>query len=266
MPLTISQLHVYPVKSLRGISLAESDLQLAGLAHDRQWMLVDSKGAMMTQRSHPQMALVDTSLDDGVLVLDTFGMDTHRVPVTDAAMARRSSSVWGSAVSGIDVGDETADWLGQAIGEECRLIAFPASDTRPCDPEYSNPGDHTRYADGFPLLVVTQASLDYLNERLATPVSINRFRPNIVIDGANAHDEDDWRTLRIGDISMRLVKACARCSVPTVDPESGVLAGPEPIHTLSSYRRRDGEVFFGINASPDGEGRLAVGDTVSILD
>lgn len=259
MPLSVSEIHVYPVKSLRGISLESSHLGSAGLALDRQWMVVAPDGRMMTQRSHPQMALVETAIDGDILVLDSFGMQPHRVPRTKASMRRVSSDVWGSGVSGIDLGEETAGWLGQAIGAPCRLVAFPAADTRPCDPSVSQPGDHTRYADGFPLLITTQASLDDLNGRLEQPVGMQRFRPNVVIDGSEPYAEDHWSRIVVGEIPLRVIVSCARCSVPTVDPEAGVLAGPEPIQTLSGYRERDGEIFFGVNAAPDCEGIIETG-------
>ncbi len=264
MTITVSELHIYPVKSLRGIPLQTSNLDYSGLRYDRRWMVVTPDGIMLTQRTHPQMALVEPAIDDDCLVLDAFGMKSHRVPPTDAAMPRVASAVFGSEVSGIDVGDETANWLTQAIGEECRLIAFPASDTRPCDPAVSKRGDHTLYADGFPLLILGQSSLDDLNARLASPVTMQRFRPNIVVQGSGAFAEDRWDQVAIGDIPLRIVQACARCSVPTVDPDAGVLAGPEPIHTMSSFRERDGEIYFGVNATPDAEGTLSVGDSLNV--
>lgn len=259
MSLSVSEIHIYPVKSLRGVTLESSRLGTAGLAFDRQWMVVTPDGRMMTQRTHPQMVLVETAIDGDTLVLESFGMQPHRVPHTRASMRKVSSNVWGSDVSGFDLGEETAGWLSQAIGDSCRLIAYPAADTRPCDPSVSQPGDHTRYADCFPLLITTQASLDDLNGRLAQPVSMLRFRPNIVIDGCPPFAEDSWRRIVVGDVPLRVVASCARCSVPTVDPESGALMGPEPIHTLSGYRERDGEIFFGVNAAPDAEGIIRTG-------
>ncbi len=259
MTLYVSEIHIYPVKSLRGISLESSAIRFTGLAFDRQWMVISPDHRMLTQRTHPQMALVETALDGERLVLDAFGMPPHRVPTAEATKPKITSDVWGSEVAGVDLGEETATWLSQAIGTPCRLIQFPATDTRPCDPSVSHPDDHTHYADGFPLLITTQPSLDDLNSRLAKPVSMQRFRPNIVITGCAAYDEDHWQEIAIGDISVRLVRSCARCSVPTVDPGTGVLAGPEPIHTLSSYREWKGEVFFGMNATPDAEGVIEVG-------
>ncbi len=259
MALSVSKIHIYPVKSLRGISLQASLLGYAGLAFDRQWMVVTPDYQMLTQRTHPQMALVETAIDDGALVLASFGMSSHRVPSIQTDMARVPSEVWGSAVSGIDLGEETATWLSLAIGTPCRLIAFPAADTRPCDPSLSQPGDHTRYADSFPLLITTQSSLDDLNHRLEQPVSMQRFRPNLVIEGGTPFIEDHWEKIIINRIPLRVVTPCARCSVPTVDFETGRLAGPEPIHTLSQYRERDGEIFFGVNAVPDAEGTIEVG-------
>jgi uncharacterized protein YcbX len=264
MTITLSAINLYPVKSLRGISLQSSFLGLPGLSHDRTWMAVKPDGSFLTQRTHPQMALVETSIENERLVLGCFGMEAHTVATTTADMARCKTSVWGDAVHALDVGDETADWLSQAIGEDCRLVAFPSSETRQCDPSVSKPGDHTRFADAFPLLLISEASLEDLNGRLAQPVTMDRFRPNIVVSGCEAFAEDQWKNIRINGIPLRIVDACERCSVPTIDPTNGTLSGPEPIHTLSSYRQRDGEVYFGVNATPDAEGEISVGDTVVI--
>ena len=265
MTVTVSSLHLYPVKSLGGISMDHCWLGKAGFSYDRAWMAVKPGGRFITQRIYPQMALVQASISDGQLVLDCFGMDSHTVPVTSEVMSPCPTEVWGDAVQALDVGNETAEWLSQAIGEECRLVAFPDSSVRPCDPELSKPGDHTLFADAFPLLIVSQASLDDLNKRLTQPVTMNRFRPNIVIDGCQAFAEDDWLKIKINGVSIRVVDHCARCSVPTIDPDNGTIAGPEPIHTLSSYRQRDGEIYFGVNATAEIEGEITVGDTVIII-
>ncbi|MDA7969104.1 MAG: MOSC domain-containing protein, partial [Gammaproteobacteria bacterium] len=260
----IAELNIYPVKSLTGYAAAECELTRAGLRHDRRWMVVRADGEFLTQRTHPQMALLQTEIRGGQLVLSGFGMDEHVVPAADDGMPRLKSRVWRDSVDAVELGVETAGWLSQALGEECKLVAFPGDRTRQCDRQYAREGEHTHFADGFPLLILSRASLENLNAKLSEPVGMERFRANIVVDGCEPHAEDAWTRMRANGAEIRLVKQCARCSVPTVDPQTGILAGPEPIHTLSTYRDRGGEVLFGMNAVVEREGALRVGDEVEV--
>ena len=264
MNVEISELFIYPVKSLRGVSLETMTLLNSGPEYDRTWMVTDPQGNMMTQREHPQMALIDTNIIEGQLILSTFGMQDWSVPVNQNDLDIVRTNVWGDSIKAERLDNQTNEWLSQALGESCQLIRFAPDEQRPCDPDLSYRGDHTFFADAFPLLILSQASLDHLNSKLENPVAMNRFRPNIVVSGCNAHAEDDWQALHIHETRIRIVDACARCSVPTVDPEMGVLSGPEPIHTLSSYRQRDGEVFFGMNGIPDSEVEIRLGDSVTV--
>ncbi|MEM7561481.1 MAG: MOSC N-terminal beta barrel domain-containing protein [Pseudomonadota bacterium] len=263
--IKVSQIHIYPVKSLAGYSPEEAWLASAGFVHDRQWMIVSPEGRMMTQREHPQMALISASISDDNLVLSSFGMENFSLAVDLESEHQVSTEVFGDRLRGARVSDDADEWLSQALGVECMLVGFPSGQTRPCDPAVSSDGDHTLFADAFPLLILSQASQDQLNEKLQNPVGINRFRPNIVLSGCNPHDEDSWQNISISAVPLRIVDHCARCSVPTVDPDAGVLSGPEPIATLASYRSREGEIYFGVNAAPDQEGRISIGDDVTVL-
>ena len=262
--MNISEIYVYPVKSLKGVSLESASLTAAGLDNDRQWMVVRSDGRFLTQRECPQMALVETAIDHGNLVLDTFGMASHTVEPVSDPNRRISTDVWGSPVSALVHAPATNEWLSQALGVDCQLVSFPGDQPRQCDPENSRKGDHVKFADAFPVLLISQASLDFLNSRLNTPVGMNRFRPNLVVTGCKAHEEDGWESVQVNGLELRNGTPCGRCSVPTVDPDAGVLAGPEPIHTLSSYRQRNGEIYFGMTFIPDTEGRISVGNSVSL--
>ena len=275
--MKITELYIYPVKSLAGISLSASELKHAGLEFDRQWMVVKPDGTFMTQRSHPQMALIETQIVEGQLVLSTFGMDSHTVEHIDKMHCPRlHTKVWGDAVNALEHNTQTNAWLSQAIGEECKLVSFPQEEIRQCDPAVSETGEHTLFSDDFPLLLISRESLDDLNSRLEKPVGMDRFRPNIVVSGCEPFAEDDWvkislNHVRNGDhpvhpsIHLRAVQGCPRCSVPTVDQQTGVLSGPEPIHTLSSYRRKDdGEVYFGMNLIPESTGMIHVGDQLKV--
>lgn len=264
----ISEIHVYPVKSLAGVSLDAAQLNGAGFEFDRQWMVTRPDGSFMTQRNCPQMALVETSVDNGRLTLSSFGMEPHTVaPVEKGGNKRINTQVWEDPVQALEHDAQTSEWLSQALGVDCRLVSFPYDEIRPCDPELSKAGEHTRFADAFPLLLLSQGSLDDLNTRLENPVGMDRFRPNIVVGGCEPLAEDNWKKITVGEVRLRVTTACARCSVPTIDQQTGVSSGPEPIHTLSGYRRReDGEVYFGINLAPETTGVVRTGDPVSILD
>ena len=266
MNITVSAINIYPVKSLGGIALDSAYLDFEGFNHDRAWMVVKPDGQFLTQRTHPQMALIHAEVAHGQLILNTFGMESHTARIANANMNRLQTEVWGDTVFAIDAGDDSANWLSQAIDDECRLVFFPANEVRSCDPQRAQPGDQTRFADGFPLLIISEASLADLNARLENPVGMDRFRPNIVVNGCAAFAEDKWRKIEVNGLPLRIVDRCARCSVPTVDQMTGTLSGPEPIHTLSSYREQDGEVFFGVNAVPDRTGTISIGDTVTLSD
>lgn len=266
--MKVSELYTYPVKSLAGIMLETADLTRTGLRFDRQWMLVEPDGTFMTQRCHPQMVLVQPSLHNGALVLSTFGMEDLVVDTPVPAPENRlRTAVWGDVVNGVIHAGSTNEWLSDAIGTHCRLVRFPDDEIRLCDPDHSSEGDHTYFADGYPLLLASQESLDDLNSRLKEPVGMDRFRPNIVISGCKPYEEDSWRNLEINEVALRFAKHCGRCSVPTVNPVTGMLEGPEPIHTLSGYRQQeDGEICFGVNLVPEATGTLRVGDCITVLN
>lgn len=266
--MKVTELYTYPVKSLAGISLQSATLTETGFQHDRQWMVVEPNGKFMTQREHPQMALIETAMEENKLVLSTFGMERLVVDKPDINQAQRlQTEVWGDRVNGIVHSDDTHQWLSDAIGVDCKLVLFPSSEKRQCDPNYSDDGDNTLFADGFPLLLISQESLDDLNGKLDVAVGMDRFRPNIVVQGCNPFDEDLWKNVQINEVGLRAVKACARCSVPTIDQSRGMLAGPEPIATLSTYRQKEnGEIYFGMNMIPNTLGTIRVGDSASILN
>ncbi len=264
----LSEIHVYPVKSLAGISFDSAQLNKAGFEYDRQWMVVRPDGTFMTQRTYPQMALVKTRVDHGSLTLFSFGMEEHTVAPPERDNCKRiNTKVWGDAVRALEHDTRTSEWLSQALGVDCRLVSFPDDEIRQCSRSVSKAGEHTLFADAFPLLLLSRGSLDDLNARLQNPVGMDRFRPNIVVSGCQPLAEDNWKKITVGDVRLRVTQGCARCSVPTVNQQTGVLSGPEPIHTLSSYRRReDGEVYFGINLVPETTGVVRTGDRVSVVN
>ncbi len=234
---SIASLHIYPVKSCRGIDVASARMTPTGLEWDRRWMLVDGKGKFVTQRTHPLLATISTAIIDGRLELSAAGHPTLVVdPGSDGAA--RSVRVWSDDCSGIDVGDEAAAWLSLVLGNGFRLLRMNDEVPRLADPRYA--GDRKQpvsFTDGYPVLLTSVESLDELNGRLPSPVPMNRFRPNVVIRGVEAYAEDAMAGFRSGTVLLRGVKHCTRCINTTTDQFDGRRdAGSEPLTTLRTYR------------------------------
>lgn len=246
---TIVSLHVYPVKSCRGIGLDSAVLTPTGLADDRHWMLVRPNGRFVTQRELPRMALIMTSVDDTGLVLIAPGMEPLRVPRESNGEAL-AVTVWKFSGSGIDCGSAAAAWCSQFLETDLRLVRFDPAMPRECSPEWTvGTRAFTEFSDGFPILVISRASLAELNSRLPRALPMERFRPNVVIDGVDAYAEDRIHELRGDGATLRIVKPCTRCSITTTDQEVGAVDGVEPLATLKSYRidRELRGVTFGQN-------------------
>ncbi|MCW8831043.1 MAG: MOSC domain-containing protein [Gammaproteobacteria bacterium] len=262
--LIISELAIYPVKSMRQVSLKKSAMDMGGLKYDRRWMVVDADGVMITQRKVVRLCLIQPELTARGLMLTTEAMPEIKVSIPDGRVSRKVK-VWNDECNACDGGDEVASWLSEFLKIECRLVYFPDGETRIVDQDYAQPNDQTAFSDGFPILLTSQASLDDLNSRMDEDVPMARFRPNIVVSGCEAFAEDNWKQLQVGDISLRIVKPCSRCIVPNVDIDSAERR-KEPVKTLASYRKRDNKIFFGQNVVADGEGELEVGMEVKISD
>jgi uncharacterized protein YcbX len=266
----IGALALYPVKSCAGVALERADVDVTGLrargGRDREWMVVDAGGRFVTQRECPALALVRVDPTASHLALTAPGAVALTVPLPSGA--GRDVVVWRDTVSGIDAGDEVARWLAARLARDVRLVRFDTARRRPCDPErVGDSGAHTLFADGYPVLVAGRASLAELNRRLAAkgraPVAMERFRPNVVVDGLEPHDEDHLSTIETAAVTLRLVKPCTRCTITTVDPATGE-PGDEPLATLAGYRmdERWGGITFGMNAIVERAGPIAVGDAV----
>lgn len=263
--LCLTQINIFPLKSAAKISLQSTRLDRFGLSGDRRWMVVDRSGEFMTGRRFPALLRIGVlSLEEG-LVLQALGSNDLQVDKPDSSIASSSVTVWDDRVEAQDCGDEAAHWLSEVLSVPCRLIYMGAHVNRQVDENYASKGVVTSFADGFPLLLIGEASLIDLNERLADPVSMDRFRPNLVVSTEDPFVEDRWRKIRIGQIELSLVKPCGRCIMVTVNPETG-LTGKEPLKTLASYRRQGGEVMFGQNALHHNEGGMQLGDSVEVLE
>ena len=251
--MVLTALYRYPVKSLRGESHSRLDVRRRGLLGDRDWMLVDDAGRFVTQRQQPQMALVTaTRLDDDSLRLSAPGRE--QLLVSGAPGPRVDVTVWRDSLMAVEAKPEASAWLSEFLQCAVRLVRFADDVERPVDPEFADGADRVGFADGFPFLLISEGSLDDLNARLEAPVPMQRFRPNLV----------GWSRIRIGNIEFRVAKPCSRCIIPTIDIETGNRT-PEPLQSLSAYRRRDNKIFFGQNLLHDGMGRLEVGMPVEVL-
>ena len=264
--ITVSELTIYPVKSMAGISLQSSYIDAMGLQYDRRWMLVSPDGKFMTQRSHPQMALIQPRIENNQLILSSFGLDDHYVPAADESSPDIKVQVWDDIVDAKHLSTETDEWIEQTVGEACRLVYMPDNVFRQCDTTYAKQGDRTGFSDGFPLLLISEASLADLNDKLEKPVPMKRFRPNLVVKGCEAFAEDGWKKFAINEISFRVVKPCSRCVITTVDPAIGMVTSPEPLQTLASYRKQGDKVMFGQNVVQDATGNIKLGDVVEVLN
>lgn len=261
--IRLTALNIYPVKSLRQISLSKSWLEPFGLQHDRRWMLVDNQGKMITQRQQPRMCLIQPKLIEPGIILHAAGMPDLQVdkPVSGS---RRQVTVWEDHCQAYDAGDDVANWLSDFLDIQSRLVYFPDDESRQVDMNYAKEGERTAFSDGFPLLLISQASLDDLNQRLQTPVSMDRFRPNMVVSGCEAFAEDSWKKIRIADVTFRIVKPCSRCIIPNIDIETGKKSN-EPAKTLSTYRRLNDQILFGQNVIAEAEGELTLGMPVEVI-
>ena len=258
LPVTIAALHVYPVKSCAGVALDEVLLVETGFEFDRAWMLVDADGEFVTQRELPRLALIRCELRHADLVLRAPGMLALHLPL-DTVEAPTRVRVWNDVVAAYDMGALAARWCSDFLRQELRLVRFDPDQRRLSARAWTGPLEaENAFSDGFPVLVLSNASLDALNERLAAhgeaPVTMARFRPNLVLDGLDAHGEDHLDELAFdtpeGPVRLRLVKPCPRCPIPNVDPDTGV-PGSEPLDTLTGYRadpRVDGGIAFGMYA------------------
>lgn len=270
----VTSLYVYPVKSLRGYSVPMAEMDGLGLVGDRRFLIADENGVMLTQRTWPRMALISTGLTADELLLSADGFGDISVPrAADSQAALVTVSVWSSAgLLAEDCGDAVAQWLSVALQISCRLVRIGEKFHRPVLKQAALPGDVTSFVDGSPILVISEASLADLNDRILAnggdPVPMDRFRPNLVVSGCTAFAEDEWPSLRVGNVTLRAAGKSDRCIMTTTDQLTGA-RGKEPLKTLATFRRDPGEpgaVFFGANFIQESKhGVLRVGDEIVVL-
>jgi uncharacterized protein YcbX len=261
--IKLSGIYIYPIKSAAGISLQTAQVENRGFQYDRRWMLVDETGKFMTQRQFHRMALIGVRLEGNQLIVEAPNYGTLTIPTSLDSADTIFVQVWNDVCEAIPLTAEVNQWFSDFLGTSCQLVFMPERSHRPVNPHYATQNELVSFADGFPFLLTSEASLEDLNDRLDEPVPMNRFRPNLVVSGCEAFAEDTWRQIRIGSILFHVVKGCDRCVVTTIDQTQGI-RGKEPLVTLAKYRLWDGKIWFGQNLIPGQLGTLHVGDSVEI--
>ncbi|NCE86003.1 MOSC domain-containing protein [Pseudomonas sp. Q1] len=267
--LRLSALYRYPLKSGKAEVLQRIGLDKLGLEGDRRWMLVDeASGRFLTQRAVAKMSQLSALWNAaGGLTLSTPGVASLEVALPGSDAELRGVTIWRDTLRVPDAGDAAAAWVSEFIGKPTRLVQMPLARARTTEAGFGNDDDQVAFADGYPLLLIGQGSLDDLSRHVGRPMEMLRFRPNLVIEGGEAFAEDGWKRLRIGDVELRVVKPCSRCILTTIDPATGERsADREPFATLDSYRKTESGAMFGQNLVNDGIGHLEVGMPVTILE
>lgn len=264
--LQISHLYIYPIKSLSGIAVNEALITEKGFAYDRRWMLVDENNRFISQRELAGMTQLQPAITSEGLIV------THKTKLNSIVIPLKSSqskdpvtvTIWDDSCMAEFVSDEADDWFTEALGVNCRLVYMPDESKRLVDQNYARENEVTSFADAYPFLMIGQASLDDLNNRLAEVLPINRFRPNIVFSGGTPYQEDSMADISIGEIIFCGVKLCARCVMITIDQDNGT-GGKEPSKTLATYRQKNKKLYFGQNMLCKGEGGVKVGDELKVI-
>jgi hypothetical protein len=254
----LAALYVYPVKAARGVAVQSAEVEPTGLRGDRGFMVVDEHGVFLTQRQHPELARLGARLDDDTLTIQ--GDDGRPLTLRrDLTGPEVEVEIWGERARAYDCGGVAAGLLTNLTGRLARLVRLATP--RSVDPDYARPGDVVSFADGFPLLVTTTASIARAAELATKPTDVRRYRPNLVIDCDEPFAEDAWHELTVGEVTLALVKPCSRCTVLDVDPDTGKRDGAV-LARLAKARTIDGRVLLGMNAIPRSLGRLSLGDDV----
>lgn len=264
MALQISELYIYPVKGLRGIGVMEADALEKGFRYDRRWMLTDKSGLFISQRESPGLALIQTSIVGDSLVI-SYKDSSIMVPLTEGYYSDKKETVriWDDSVEARIVGSNFNEWFSDVLNMKVSFCFMPETAQREVEKKHGAQST-VSFADAYPYLIISQASLDNLNSRLDEPMPMNRFRPSIVVAGSTAFEEDSWGAFSAGDAIFNCVKPCARCQVPTINQETGI-QGKEPLATLSKFRMHDNKVKFGMNTVLERPGQVKIGDVISLL-
>ncbi len=268
----LSEIWIYPVKSLSGIQLSQSIVEKTGLKYDRRWMIVDENNRFLSQRELPEMALIAVDLIENNNELESivFSHKNNKTNNFEYIISKADDQklvdvqIWDDNVKAIEIEDEVNGWLSFVLKANCRLVYLPTTTKRTVDPKYAiEESDITSFSDAYPFLIIGDESLKLLNSKLELPISMNRFRPNFVFEGGRAHDEDSWGKFSIRDATFIGVKNCARCPITTINQETSI-TGKEPLKTLSTYQFRKNKVYFGQNLLVNNLAEVKLGDIIEV--
>lgn len=268
MELVVTEINIYPIKSLGGISLNEAAVEPKGLQYDRRWMLVDHNMRHMTQRAFKIMALLQPQIKDGrIYISHKHNADVSFSFATDEALSETLSvTVWDDTCEAQEVSKEASAWFSEVIGSPCQLVQMPEAFVRPTQPAYSvGENDQVSFADGYPILIMDEASVALISEKSGQDIPANRFRANVLVKGGHAHVEDELKRFSIGEVDFWGAKPCSRCIMTTIDQDTAQ-GGQEPLKTLATYRKIGNKIQFGMNVIPMERGTIKVGDTLSIKE
>lgn len=268
--LQLSEIWIYPVKSLGGIKLQEAQVTDRGLEHDRRWLLIDENGTFLSQREHPELALFQPEITgDFLKISHRVKLETIQFPLQQSfseAETKIDVTVWEDSIKAYEVDSVVSDWFSRILGFSARLVYMPEESHRKVEAEYAvNEADINSFSDAYPFLLIGQSSLDDLNSRLKEALPMNRFRPNFVFTSGDAYEEESWKEFTIGKLTFFGVKPCGRCVMTTVDQEKGKTSGKDPLLTLAKYRTVGNSVLFGQNLIGSGTGLVAVGDAIEVF-
>jgi uncharacterized protein YcbX len=257
----ISEIYIYPIKSLGGIKLKSSDFEERGLQYDRRYMLVNNDNKFITQREFSQMSLISVEISDNSLICNVPNQNKLIIPLNPDTKENITVNVWRSFCNAQVYSKEINEWFSNFLKTEVKLVYMPDSTKREVNPDYSIKNDIVSFADGYPFLLASQTSLDDLNSKLDKKIDMNRFRPNFVINGADAFIEDSYKNITIGKNKFFIVKPCERCVITTIEQTTGISDGKEPLKTLSTYRKINNKIIFGQNLIPEKSfGTVNIGD------
>jgi uncharacterized protein len=263
----LSDIITYPVKSLGGIYMGNARVKERGLQFDRRWMLVDTKGKCITQRENVLLADLTCSINNDFIIISSKSRKDlkHMMPleISDHT-SRLGVQVWDSSINASLVGKEADEFFSEAIGQSCHIVFIDQKSKRKANQLMTGQKTSLSFADAYPYLILSKASLEDLNTRLDKPVEMDRFRPNLVIDGLKPYGEDSIKEIKVSNIRFKIVKPCPRCVIPTIDPQTYKF-GKEPLKTLATYRTVGNQVMFGVNAIALDYGKIQVQDPVEIL-
>jgi MOSC domain-containing protein len=262
--ITLSAMYVYPIKSCGGIGVAEWEVDKFGLRHDRRWMVITAEGEFLTQREYPVLATIRTRLAPIHLRVSAPEMPELVLALEPQGGRPVATKVWDDDLQVVAPDHKADAWFSRVIGRDCQLVYMPESYVRTVDATYAPEGGQTGFSDGFPFLLAGEASLEDLNRRMPKPLPMNRFRPNLVVQGSEPWAEDAWASFTLGSIAMQGLKLCARCPITTTDQAEGRRDGPEPLKTLATFRKRERGVMFGQNVVHYSTGRLKLGDRLVV--